>query len=402
MPRSQHTVPRTKSRKRSLVRSLALGSMMLTLGCTDASPDSAGGAPRSAVQAPRTASVPWPSQTLASGNNHVCVIGSDGSVSCWGTFSSRIGDVTSSPTRIDGLFARSVMASWMLTCAEMADASGTVCWGDATEGRLVLLEGSRLMSLAAVSGATVYLANSEGELVAWGSNFGGTAGDGTVDAIHENASWPFVQQRTVRLERGSVRALSAGGAAACAVTHAGQLWCWGRNSAGVLAPELQASSSPRPGERTFAPPLSAIALGGGHACGVTAEGGVVCWGGARIDHEIHDSGPGRWRLPVVTRIPLPLPAVSLASGPMASCAILTSRELWCWGRAPGTSPARYFGTGWLNAVHCGTDAQNVVVGMGHVCYRKVDGTLFCFGTNDAGALGTHVTASDPPGVRIDL
>jgi alpha-tubulin suppressor-like RCC1 family protein len=93
-----------------------------------------------------------------------------------------------------------------------------------------------------------------------------------------------------------VAQIAAGGAgddsAACAVTGAGAVWCWGDGRFGQLA-------GPMPTDRFQAvriPDLSdaaQLAVGGSFACARTASGVVVCWGsnrdgtapdGAHADH----------------------------------------------------------------------------------------------------------------------
>lgn len=65
-----------------------------------------------------------------------------------------------------------------------------------------------------------------------------------------------------------------------------------------------------------------ISVGGQHACAI-AEGGLVfCWGGPFWS-------PGGLRR--AERVSLPAHAVEIASGELHACALLQSGDVWCWG-----------------------------------------------------------------------
>lgn len=86
----------------------------------------------------------------------------------------------------------------------------------------------------------------------------------------------------------SYASLSAGDSHNCALTGAGEAWCWGINDVGQLggaaATDLcSAFGSARPCNRTPVrvtglPELSRVSVGYGHACAVSTAGEVWCWG----------------------------------------------------------------------------------------------------------------------------
>jgi alpha-tubulin suppressor-like RCC1 family protein len=91
---------------------------------------------------------------------------------------------------------------------------------------------------------------------------------------------------------------------------------------------------------------------------------------------------------------------SVAAGDAHSCAVKSDGSVWCWGKndvgqlGNGTMndalvPSRVLEASGLPL----TGAVKVVVGSAFTCVRKTDGTVACWGANDAGQLGTGSTAA---------
>jgi alpha-tubulin suppressor-like RCC1 family protein len=107
-------------------------------------------------------------------------------------------------------------------------------------------------------------------------------------------------------------------------------------------------------------------------------------------------GTGKSRLAPV-RVPLPAPAVKIASGQDHSCAVLVDRSLWCWGSADWGQLGTEGDWGVGCTVHCklgpvqvpglGSDVDDVAAGSGTTCAIRKDGSLWCWGANDVGQLG---------------
>ena len=79
-----------------------------------------------------------------------------------------------------------------------------------------------------------------------------------------------------------------------------------------------------------------IAAGGSHACARFSDGRIKCWGDnafgqlATGDSVNHGDGTGAMGNSLVV-VPLPRPAVSVASGDDHSCAIMDNGTVKCWG-----------------------------------------------------------------------
>lgn len=82
--------------------------------------------------------------------------------------------------------------------------------------------------------------NEAGEVWCWGSNYGGLLGDGSAPRSCDGGC-PGLKPRTGhRAKLPPARQLSSNGVQVCAVTDAGEVWCWGEPS-GI---ELEKASTP--------------------------------------------------------------------------------------------------------------------------------------------------------------
>lgn len=124
--------------------------------------------------------------------------------------------------------------------------------------------------------------------------------------------------------------LAGGGAHTCAIGEGtGEIRCWGLGSSGQLgngklesraAPTLISSSVQR---------WIAVETGLWHSCGLTAGGGVQCWGagnfgqlgnGGTTNHSVPSSVAG-----------LASGVIAIALGASHSCALLQTGRVNCWG-----------------------------------------------------------------------
>lgn len=151
-------------------------------------------------------------------------------------------------------------------------------------------------------------------------------------------------------DAGALSALAAGDDFTCAVV-AGEVWCWGTNCCGQLGISPPATSLVPVKVQGIPPPVSGLTGGDAHACAIAA-GQVYCWGWNNL--------------------------FQLGSTSTASCAGLS-------GLPCSATPVRVAG---LPA-----GATQVVAGFTHSC-ALVNGTVWCWGNNSVGQIGT-------PGLRSD-
>jgi len=167
---------------------------------------------------------------------------------------------------------------------------------------------------------------------------------------------------------------------------------------------------PRPVKRLSQ--VRTIAPGGDHRCDLRTNGTVWCRGNnSRGQLGLGHLRPSRRpaRVPQLTNV------ISLATSWRTTCAAQRDGAAWCWGEAatgqagdggricPETSlrctagrlhrsPHRVVGL---------TDVRQVYAAYGFACALKKDATLWCWGANDAGQLGsgTGRSTSRPQRVR---
>ncbi len=223
------------------------------------------------------------------------------------------------------------------------------------------------------------------------------------------------------------REVAVTAAHACGIRDDGTLWCWGRNCAGQLGDgTFESSSEPRQvGTQTD---WVRVATGGGHSCAIDVDGSLACWGGIDLGQTDCSSTPSE----PLTRIPGVWKQVS--SGFYSTHALRRDGTLWRWNDyridedplTPHEAPHQVGTTKWrsiasglsgvygvrddgtlafvefdtADEVQLGADDDwsDTIAARDHGCGLKLDGSLWCWGRNDMGQLGTGVPSEDfePP------
>jgi alpha-tubulin suppressor-like RCC1 family protein len=173
--------------------------------------------------------------------------------------------------------------------------------------------------------------------------------------------------------------VAAGGGHACAVSRQGDVSCWGANGDGQLGDgSHEARATP---VRAGSAHANDVALGARHSCALGEKGDVTCWGAS-------DAGQ-LGGVPAGTVIVTD--AIALAAGGDATCAISRDRSLRCWGRLPvrGVLP--------VTRVEGLADVVGVAVAASHVCAVRAWGGVACWGRDEEGELGdgAFTDRSDP-------
>jgi alpha-tubulin suppressor-like RCC1 family protein len=226
---------------------------------------------------------------LSAGFLHTCMVTVPGVAYCWGSnLFGELGDGTSDlrlvPTPVTAApqFAH-VTAGGFVTCG-VAASGAAYCWGYAGGGQpadstnpnssvpRLLYGGLSFAELSANPGSDqewhVCAVTIAGDPYCWGSNFYGQLGDSTVDG-HMTPTEVFGGLKMTHITTG--RSFS------CALGVGGRGYCWGMNSNGQLGDGslgYQLSPTAVAGSNTF----SQISARFMHACGVTVEHAAYCWG----------------------------------------------------------------------------------------------------------------------------
>ena len=193
-------------------------------------------------------------------------------------------------------------------------------------------------------------------------------------------------------------ALVAGWAHACRITPDEGVECWGNNSGGTL-PNAEGQlgdgtnvDRPIPGPVLGLPePVRTLAAGEEHTCAITVSGAVYCWG----DNSQGQLGDGTTtnRLVATQITAFAEPAATITGGGYHTCAIVgASRQVWCWGRNDSgqIGEAGEPGSNALSPIvvaSLGTNVSSVEAGGYHSCALLPSGEVRCWGRNDHGQLG---------------
>jgi len=217
-----------------------------------------------------------------------------------------------------------------------------------------------------------------------------------------------------------IRHVTVGFGDACAVTAAGEMWCWGDNTDSCRGPWESPTAFPRRFRRAamgpdFVAVPSSVAMGYAAGCATQASDNVAwCWG----YNSSGMNGNGTFTVPDVPR-----PVVDGMGTPMrnftrfmvtrsAVCAIRDDNTVWCWGstgriglipplNGPDTPYARQVMLGaepFTAAVIHTEDANNSDSTPDypvHICAVRPDGSVWCWGRNVRGALGDGTSVDRP-------
>jgi len=374
---------------------------------------------------------------VSAGGKHACVILEGNSVRCWG--SNEQGELGNPPVQdlVDGgySFDKSPVASptpasvgqaislasgtglyHNATCA--ISASGQVqCWGDDTNGALG--RGDTSVSNAnrphpealpvvalppseqVATNSSFSCAVSSGRVRCWGYNESVSMWTNTAGTYRSPVDITLPQQRTaLKLAMGQYHV--------CSLLDDATVACWGANAAGQLGVPPTSSPNPQP---TIIPSLSGVAevgAGQGTTCVRTVGGQIECFGtndngllGRELDqHALPGSSE-----PAAVHLPSGSIAIQLATGFMHACALLSDGSVWCWGANhlgelgsgqvqqgkmnPPASPTP------VKVQGLPTTAAYVSAGNETTCAVLSDRSVMCWGDGLYGGLGKTPGDSSP-------
>lgn len=389
---------------------------------------------------------------LAAGLNHTCAALSNGSVKCWGSNDGgQLGDGSrdnrAQPVAVQGLPAGAVRAlagGANSTCAVSA-AGGLHCWGPQYpllglgEDVLVARAYPGLDSgvVTVTSGDFHYCAlTTDNQLKCFGENIFGQFGYGEIGADSEietavgllagisqidagaqhtcaRASsgalqcWGdnrfgqlavdvtterLVPTQVVGLDTG-IRSIAVGNYHACSLSDAGQVKCWGANTALQLGNEGRALRITPSDVMDLGAGVRAIAAGGNSACAITANRRVRCWG-ANFQNQLGIGGPPDVATPTPVVGLGEVDVLAIGVGREHACALLSGGRVKCWGDnahgqlGDGTRTQRASA---VDVVGLPNDIRAIALGYLHTCAITATNGLKCWGYNEDGQLGDGTT-----------
>ncbi|MBK7318992.1 S-layer homology domain-containing protein [Candidatus Villigracilis affinis] len=337
---------------------------------------------------------------ISAGLNHTCALTSSGGVACWGNnMSQQLGNNMMTHSHVPVMSqlisgASAIAAGGMHVCA-LTTTGGVLCWGDNSAEQLgnitpfwstyepvsVFGLSSGVSAIAAGHWHTCALTTTEG-VMCWGSN-----GDGQ---LGNNSNVGGYTPVNVSGLSSGVTAIAVGGGHSCALTATGGVMCWGSNSNGQLGNNNSNNPSPIPVNVVgLSSGVVAIAAGSSHTCALTALGGIKCWGNNQFGQLGNNTFADESLLPVDV-VGLPSGVVSIATGEHHTCALTSTGGMMCWG----DNDNGQLGNNSLTVSAVPVNVSGLSSGVSymtgarwHTCALTSDGGGMCWGANDFGQLG---------------
>ena len=347
---------------------------------------------------------PLPTWSSASaGTSFVTAIKPDGTLWAWGAAASGVlGNGTaspniSSPVQIGSLTTWSKISSGTATTVAVKSDGTLWAWGgngvgqlgDGTitarniptqEATLATNWAMAVTNAALIANATSYGIKTDGTLWSWGYSGNGALGNSTTTP---NKSTP------VQITGTSWATVSAGNQYALAVKTNGSLWAWGFATSGGLGNSSTTATTSSPIQIGSLTDWSKVAAGSANSSlAVKTDGTLWAWGA---------NASGTLGLGDVTVRSSPVQVGALTNwanvcvSAATTLAVKTDGTLWAWGNGAGgmfgnnaaisrSSPAQVGSeSDWASV--SSTDGAFVVA-------TKTDNTLWAWGANASGQLGT--------------
>ncbi len=335
--------------------------------------------------------------------DHVCAVSSTGKPYCWGgNASGQLGDgtTTDSPYPVAVQTAQSfssVSAGGSHSCG-LTSTGDAYCWGMNWAGELgdstyldrntpARVAGGHTWSQISAGGDNFTCGiTTSGALYCWGLNSNSQAAQPNT---YQNYNTPQLVDDTHAWAE-----VGAGFDHACALTDAGEAYCWGTdsNGTGVLGSNTYYNTQTVPmlvaGGYTF----TAISVGQQHVCAIADTQAGYCWGQGNNG----ELGNGSWTSsPTPVRVGALLFTEISAAG-SSSCGVTTDNTDVCWGG----NWSGQLGTGDFSAanaplmVSTATPITSISGGNDTVCGLASDGTTYCWGNRGPeGRFGDGATAA---------
>jgi len=271
------------------------------------------------------------------------------------------------------------------------DSVAACKWADEGHSVSVIL---RMTSGASHSCAIL----DDGSVSCWGENSNGQLGDGSRSPSldPEKSSMPLGREAV---------GISAGSYHTCTVFDDGSVRCWGSNEFGQLGDGTTIERT-SPVTVDLGQGMSALEISSGesHTCVVLNDRSVKCWG-QNVNGQLGDGTTIDRTSPVLVDMG-GKGALSVSTGSYHTCAIMSDRNVMCWGDnwngqiGDGTNTDR--ATPVEIPIPSNGSAISVDAGAMHSCIGMDDGSVFCWGYNAYGQLGNGDNGNSNSPVTVPL
>ncbi len=357
------------------------------------------------------ANAPVVPKAIAVGGNHSCALTSAGTVYCWGENvygQLGLGDgpaamdsSKATPQPVPGLGnVLALAAGRNHTCAltandvrcwgwngnqQLGTSGGAMCKGSFCSRSPVVaaLKGIKMGAIAAGALHTCAVTLAGNQVWCWGSS----------DSLQTGVKSPVDPSPRPIDNAMAVDELAAGFHHNCVRVGTG-VWCWGGNDWLQLAQASMASQSdPQPVGK--AAPVASLGLGAYHSCAIDDQGGVICWG-ANDGYQFGTGVTADSAVPTANLLKTGM--VQVAGGDVHTCARGKDGGVWCWG---GNDHGQAAADTSVPAVKVPTPVSTTIgfavaigAGIAHTCALAKSNTVYCWGANDKGQLGSGGSPSD--------
>ncbi|MEO9047327.1 MAG: Ig-like domain-containing protein [Gemmatimonadaceae bacterium] len=249
---------------------------------------------------------------------------------------------------------------------------------------------------------------TSGDTYCAGSNYMSQLGVDTVPELcgQDDAGGAYIagcSTKFLHIPAPAFVSLSQGGGTTCGLTSAGQAWCWGRNTLGNSGVGY-ATPVAAPSQMVGGISFSSISIGAIVGCGVTSAGAAYCWGG----NQFGTIGNGVWSTDVgipPTAVQSPVAFTAIAVGGSHACGLTAGGDVYCWGSnrfgelgSPTTQTCGPPGTGGTAPcspqpvqVQSAPKFAAITAGAAFTCGLTSLGATYCWGSSEYGQLGNGTT-----------
>jgi len=415
-------------------------------------------------------------KSIRTGFYHTCALSNAGNIYCWGRndygeFGDGSTSSASAPVRVlkgaavsadnDGTYLtniKSIGPGGDHTCA-LSNAGNIYCWGENPDGELG--NGStadahtpvRVLKGAAVSADNdgTYLTNigsidpgyyhtcvlsNAGNTYCWGYNDVGELGNGST--VSASAPVRVLKGAAVSADNdgtylANLKSIYGGGYYTCALSNAGNTYCWGENGYGQLGNGstaaahtpvrvLKGAAVSADNDGTYLTNIGSIDPGDYHTCALSNAGNTYCWG-ENYYGELGNGSTVSASAPVRVLKGAAVSAdndgtylanlKSIDAGFCYNCALSNAGNTYCWGyndtgeigndsTAAAHTPVRVLKGAAVSADNDGTYLTNLksIDAGWHTCALSNVGNTYCWGENNMGQVGNGSTADAHTPVRV--
>jgi alpha-tubulin suppressor-like RCC1 family protein len=181
--------------------------------------------------------------------------------------------------------------------------------------------------------------------------------------------------------------VSSGDHFSCGLTDKGDVYCWGANERSQLGTSDRTRNL-IPNKVYEVSNVVEIAAGSDFACARISDGGIACWGRGDLGQTGDGFDEPKDRI-FATRVPSISTAIGIAAGQTHACALTKDKSVYCWGSndfwqlGNNTSTVARFPV----QVQGIPSIKQIASGTNHSCALAENGFAYCWGDNRFGQLG---------------